>query len=258
MSHLLPGAAVALHARAGPVARQLEPVGRAAQLLRPVVEQLLDVVAVELAALPLGEVGVLDRQLRQLRLAAVRQRAVCLVDLREQQSGGEVVGAHVVKDDQQQILVVGEVHEGGAQQDIAGEGERPCRRVRRAARRRAPAPRCAGASAGRRRSDRTAGPRTSPGPGCRRRGRAGCGGSRAASTTSSNARRSFSSSSVARTRTSVGTLYAPSPGMIRSSRNRRSCGNESRRGASLSCRTIVCSSAFSNVDLPLVDPRSFP
>ena len=58
---LLPDAAVALHARAWPVARQLEPVGGAAQLVRPVLEQLVDELAVELLALPLGEVGVLDR-----------------------------------------------------------------------------------------------------------------------------------------------------------------------------------------------------
>src|SRR5262245_4135334 len=32
--------------------------------------------------------------------------------------------------------------------------------------------------------------------------------------------------------------------MIRSSRNRRSCGNESRRGPSPSCLTIVCASTF--------------
>ena len=75
--------------------------------------------------MPLGEVGVLDRQLRQLRLASVRQRAVHLVELREQQVGGEVIGAHVVEDHEQEILVWGEVHEGGTQQDVTGERERP-------------------------------------------------------------------------------------------------------------------------------------
>ena len=58
-----------------------------------------------MVALPLGEVGVLDRQLRQLRARGRRKRAVALVELREQQTGREVVGAHVVEDDQQQILV---------------------------------------------------------------------------------------------------------------------------------------------------------
>ena len=35
--------------------------------------------------------------------------------------GGEVVRAHVMEDHEQEILVGGEMHEGGAQQDVAGE-----------------------------------------------------------------------------------------------------------------------------------------
>ncbi len=65
---LLPAPAIAGDTGTRPVAGKLEPVGSAAKLLRPVLEQLVEEGAVLMSALPLGEVRVLDRKNRQLWL----------------------------------------------------------------------------------------------------------------------------------------------------------------------------------------------
>jgi hypothetical protein len=74
-------------------------------------------------ALPLRVVGVLDRELRKLRFRPRAERRVRGVELGEQQRTRCVVGADVMKDDQQQVLFVGEVDQSGPQQRVAAEVE---------------------------------------------------------------------------------------------------------------------------------------
>ena len=116
LAHL---AAVALRAGPCPVRGQLEPSGRTRKLARPVLDQLGKVAPGKLFALPLREVRILDRKLRQLGLHPFPKSAVQLIELGEQDAAGQMVGGHMMEDDEQQVLVSIEVYERGAQQHVA-------------------------------------------------------------------------------------------------------------------------------------------
>ncbi len=87
-----------------------------AQRVPPVIELAGELVAVEPGALPHGEVGVLDRQLRQRRGLAGGEGAVERRRLAHQHAHRPAVRHRVVHHQQQQVIVVGQAAEPRAQE----------------------------------------------------------------------------------------------------------------------------------------------
>ena len=75
-------AAMGLHSRTRSVGRQLENSGGSQQPVAPVRHKLVEQLTVEMLALPAGEVPVLDRELRKLRLSPDPECVVELVSSR--------------------------------------------------------------------------------------------------------------------------------------------------------------------------------
>ena len=121
------GAAEALHGRARPVGGQVEGGRRVRQELPlPVGQLALQGLALQPVALPDGEVGVLDRQLRQGRRRPAAKALVEGGELADQHAHGPAVGDDVVQVEQQGVLLRARGRaSGGAQQRPAGEVERP-------------------------------------------------------------------------------------------------------------------------------------
>ena len=118
------GALEALHRRARPVERQVEHGRHPGEALPPVGELLFEDLAGEPAPLPDREVGVLDRQLRQLRPAPGEERLVDQAELVGEHADRPAVGDHVVDDYHRDVALLLGAHEEGAQQRPAGEVER--------------------------------------------------------------------------------------------------------------------------------------
>ena len=90
---------------------------------------LLENGAGEPLALPHRVVAVLDRKLRQHRLAPVAVRAVERVQLAGEHADGPAVGGDVMDVEEQDVVVFGQLEEDDAQARLHGEVERADRLV---------------------------------------------------------------------------------------------------------------------------------
>lgn len=106
------------------VHRQVER-RQAGEPLPPVVHLRLQPFAAQLLALPAGEVGVLDRQLRQRRGLTPRERQVEGPHLAQEHADRPAVGHDMVHGDQKSVIAPREREEQNAQQRPGGEIERP-------------------------------------------------------------------------------------------------------------------------------------
>ena len=118
----VPTAAEALEGWARPVEGKLEQGRGTGQALAPVGELRLQHLPLEPTALPDGEVGVLDGQLRQADRPPGGKGAVERGQLAHQDSLGPAVGNGVVEDEEGDVL-------GGIQNDQEQPGERSARQV---------------------------------------------------------------------------------------------------------------------------------
>ena len=95
------------------------------QPLPPVGVQALEVLAGQPIALPGGEVGVVDRQLGQLRRQARRQGVVCGAELPDQQALRPTVAGDVVGDEHQRVVLGAEPEQTGPDHQVGGQVKRP-------------------------------------------------------------------------------------------------------------------------------------
>ncbi len=117
------------HGRPRPVGRQRQQRWRAGQRAAPVIELPGQHFALQPAALPFGEVGVLDRQFVELRRPAGREGAVGGAELAQQHAHRPAVRHDVVQRQQQHVVVGAEPQQRGAQQRAGGQVERALRLV---------------------------------------------------------------------------------------------------------------------------------
>ncbi len=121
-AEVLVAAAEGLHRRARTVPADLQ-VGHAGKARAPVGELPLQLLPREMPALPVREVRVLDRQLRQADRAAEDRRAVEPREVGLDHSHGPAVRDDVVDDQQQLVVVSAQPHQQGAQERPLGNIE---------------------------------------------------------------------------------------------------------------------------------------
>ena len=118
-----------LHGRPRPVGREIQD-GHALQVAAPVGEQALQDLAPQPVALPLGEVGVLHRQLGKGRGEALGEGVVRRRDLADQHAHRPAVAGDVVHHEGGGVLLPVQAQDGGAQQRGAAEVERQAAQLR--------------------------------------------------------------------------------------------------------------------------------
>jgi hypothetical protein len=121
----LRGSPAAPDRRAREVRRQLQHGGSAAQSGPPIGELPLERLACEPLPLPDRVVGVLYRQLRQLRRIGIGVRTVALAQLPGEHTGRPGVVHDVVDHQHQHVLVASQPDQAGAQQWTTLQIERP-------------------------------------------------------------------------------------------------------------------------------------
>ncbi|OEZ49229.1 hypothetical protein DUGA6_62980 [Duganella sp. HH105] len=122
-------AAMALLRRTRTVRRQCQQGRRAAQLPLPVVQLPLQHFAAEPLALPVREVGVLDRQFRQRRWPLLHIRRVQRRHFLHQDAGRPAVRDDVVHRQQHDMLGLGQAQQARPDQRAVGQVERRLRLV---------------------------------------------------------------------------------------------------------------------------------
>ncbi len=110
------GAVSGLDRRTGPVGGQLQGLRSAGEVLSPPGDLLGQGFVAQPAALPGGVVGVLERERSQRRRQALAEGGVELNDFAPEDTRGPTVGDDVVDGDEQHVALLGETHEGGAEQ----------------------------------------------------------------------------------------------------------------------------------------------
>ena len=118
------GSVVSLHRPAGPVGRQRQQRRGTLELVGPVRREIVEQRATQALALPHRVVGVLDRQLGQLRRPTGQLGVVELAQLGEQDAVGVGVGGDVVHPDQQHVVLGAELEQRRAQHQVGGQVER--------------------------------------------------------------------------------------------------------------------------------------
>src|SRR5260221_1393 len=96
-----------------------------AELGTPPAEECVEPLALQLFALPDGEVRVLDWQWRQRGCAASREGGIQLRQFAKDDIARPAVECNVVRLEQQHVLRVAERHEGDAEQKVLQQIERP-------------------------------------------------------------------------------------------------------------------------------------
>ncbi|OEZ49779.1 hypothetical protein DUGA6_62640 [Duganella sp. HH105] len=122
-------AAMALMGRTRTVCRQRQQSRCARQVTMPVIELLLQHVSAEPLALPVCEVGVLDRQFRQRRWLLLHVGAVQRGHLVHKNADGPAVGDNVMHRQQHDVLRVAQTQQARADQWAGGQVERCLRLV---------------------------------------------------------------------------------------------------------------------------------
>ena len=125
--HRAGGAAVARPRRAPPVGRQREERRRTFEALAPPGELARERLAAQVAPLPGGEVGVLERQRRERRVRgglAGGRDPVEQAELAHEDPRRPGVACDVVNGERRDVVARGEPQQPGAQQRAAGEVER--------------------------------------------------------------------------------------------------------------------------------------
>jgi hypothetical protein len=112
-----------LHRRARAIRGQIERARRAREVILPVGDLAIEGLAGEPGALPLGVVGVLDRQLGERRGAARDEGAVERADLAEEDAVRPAVGGDVVHRKEEHVIGVREAEQAGAEHRPSGEIE---------------------------------------------------------------------------------------------------------------------------------------
>src|SRR5262245_11762945 len=107
-----------------PVERKPKKRRSAAELVAPVRDKRVEVLAGQVPVLPHGVVGVLNRKLAELSFDAVNVGDVQLPELAEEDAVGERVEGDVMKADEKHVLVHAEPEEGRPQHDVARQVER--------------------------------------------------------------------------------------------------------------------------------------
>ncbi|MFT3769047.1 MAG: hypothetical protein QM820_26705 [Minicystis sp.] len=116
-------AAEGLHRRAGPIGGQIEERGGAAEVGSPEIQVSRERFPIEGLTLPDGEVGILNGQLRERGGQALAERVLEEGELAKEDPERPAVRDDVMKRDEENLVVVGELDDLGPEERAAGEIE---------------------------------------------------------------------------------------------------------------------------------------